>query len=293
MDSRSLAAFLAVAETQSFSLAAQTLHLSQPAISKRIAQLEGLTGARLFDRVGRRVQLTEAGQALLPFARRIRQDLEDSARVLAHPTGPLAGVLSVATSHHVGLHRLPPVLKTFTQQHPGVELDLAFMDSEDACTAVQAGTLELAIVTLPTVPLAGLETRTVWHDPLEVVVAPEHPLARRRRVQLAEVMEYPAVLPDLRTYTHRILKAALQAQGLTPHVRLATNYLETLKMLVAIGLGWSVLPASMIDETIRCLAIPGWALGRELGAVWHAQRTRTRAARAMLDLLGEAASSGD
>jgi DNA-binding transcriptional LysR family regulator len=123
---------------------------------------------------------------------------------------------------------------------------------------------------------------------LELVVAPDHPLARRRGLQLADVMAYPAVLPDPRTYTHRILKATLEAQGLVPKVRLATNYLETLKMLTAIGLGWSVLPASMLDASIQRLALPQWSLRRELGAVWHAGRTRSRAARELLRLLDEA-----
>jgi DNA-binding transcriptional LysR family regulator len=287
MDTQSLAAFLQIADTGSFSAAAEALRLSQPAISKRIATLEQRLGARLFDRIGRHVTLTASGQTLLPYARRVLQDIEDGRRALSHLTGAVRGRLSIGTSHHIGLHRLPPVLKTFTHEFPEVDLDLHFMDSEVACQAVLAGRLELGIVTLPSEPLPGLESLAVWPDPLAVVVAPEHPLARRRRLRLAELAAFPAVLPDEATYTHRIIKAELARHGVAPRVRLATNYLETLKMLVAIGLGWSVLPRSMLDASLVALAPPGFAPSRTLGAVWHRQRTLSAPAGRLLRQLGQ------
>lgn len=285
MDTQSLAAFLQIADAGSFSAAAETLHLSQPAVSKRIAALEQRTGRRLFDRIGRSVLLTEAGRTLLPYARRVLQDLEDGRRALSHLSGQVEGRLSIGTSHHIGLHRLPPVLKAYTHAFPGVDLDLHFMDSEVACQAVLAGQLELGVVTLPSEPLVGLETRVIWTDPLVVVVAPEHRLARRRRVKLAELAEDPAVLPDEATYTHRIVKAELARHGVQPRVRLATNYLETLKMLVGIGLGWSVLPRSMLDGSLRALVTPGFAPARKLGATWHRQRTLSAPAQRLLEAL--------
>lgn len=285
MDTQALSAFLRIADAGSFSAAAAALHLSQPAVSKRIAALEQRLGRRLFDRIGRQVLLTEAGRTLLPYARRVLDDLEDGRRALSQLSGRVAGRLSVGTSHHIGLHRLPPVLKRFTQAYPGVDLDLHFMDSEVACQAVLAGQLELGVVTLPAEPLPGLETRPVWDDPLAVVVAPEHALARRRRLRLAELAGHPAVLPDEATYTHRIVKAELARHGIAPRVRLATNYLETLKMLVVIGLGWSVLPRSMLDASLRAPATPGFAPRRQLGAVWHRRRTLSAPARRLLDAL--------
>ncbi len=285
MDADSLAAFLEIADAGSFSGAAGRLHVSQPAISKRIAGLEGRLGARLFDRIGRRVMLTEAGRTLLPYARRVREDLEDGRRALSHLSPRVQGRLAIGTSHHIGLHRLPKVLKSFTHAHPDVDLDIQFMDSEVACEAVLAGKLELGIVTLPATPLPGLESQRIWPDPLAVVVSPEHALARRKRVSLAELARHPAVLPDEATYTHRIIKAELAKHGVEPRVRLATNYLETLKMLVGIGLGWSVLPRSMLDASVRALTIPGFAPARSLGAVWHRKRTLSAPARRLLDHL--------
>lgn len=287
MDTQGLSAFLEVAESGSFSKAGHRLHLSQPAISKRIAALEAALGASLFDRVGRQIRLTDAGRALLPHARQVLQQIEDGRRALAQLSGEISGRLSIGTSHHIGLHRLPPVLRAFTTRHPQVDLDIQFMDSEDACVAVEQGRLELGIVTLPTIPIDKLAERHVWHDPLAVVAAPNHPLALRKRPRLVELADHAAVLPDERTYTHRIVAAALREHGVAPRVRMATNYLETLKMLVATGLGWSVLPASMIDDTICAIPIAGLKMQRELGAVSHRRRTLSRAAEALLGVLDE------
>jgi len=140
MDLANLNAFIAVAETRSFSLAAERLHLTQPAVSKRIAALEAQLDVRLFDRLGREIGLTEAGRALLPRAYQILNVLDDTRRALTNLNGDIGGRLSLATSHHIGLHRLPPLLRAFTRAHPQVSLDIRFLDSEVAyeryCTAV-------------------------------------------------------------------------------------------------------------------------------------------------------------
>jgi DNA-binding transcriptional LysR family regulator len=282
MDTQFLRAFAEVAETSSFSKAADTLHLSQPAISKRIAALEGQLGRPLFDRIGRTVRLTEAGRTLLPYAQRVLREIEDSRRALTRLSGSIAGRLSIGTSHHIGLHRLPPVLRAFVNQYADVDLDIHFMDSEEACLAVEQGRLELGIVTLPPTPLPRLEQREVWPDPMSVVVAPGHPLARQRNISVRDLAEFPALLPDERTYTHGIVRQAFHKLGLQPRVRLATNYLETLKMLVGIGLGWSALPDSMADESIKQLAVPELRLRRHLGLVWHERRSLSNAAEALM-----------
>lgn len=290
MEPQLLSAFLEVADSGAFTRAAERLHLSQPAVSKRITALETQLGRRLFDRIGRHIRLTDAGRTLLPYARKVLADIEDGRRALSRLDGAVSGRLSIGTSHHIGLHRLPPVLSRFTRDYPEVDLDLHFMDSELACQSVLAGRLELGIVTLPPQPLPQLETRVVWPDPLALVVAPDHPLLKLTPFQLRALAAHAAVLPDAATYTHRIVTAALAADGVIPRVRLATNYLETLKMLVVIGLGWSVLPQSMVDASLRALPAT-WRAERQLGLVWHAGRTRSGAAQALMALLPAAASS--
>ncbi|MBB5881468.1 DNA-binding transcriptional LysR family regulator [Xanthomonas arboricola] len=285
MDLASLSAFVAIAESGSFSAAGEALHLTQPAVSKRIALLEGKLSARLFDRLGRQVVLTEAGQALLPRAQRILAELQDTRRVLEHLGAAVGGRLSLATSHHVGLHRLPALLRRFAAEHPHAALDIQFLDSELAYAAVLRGEVELAVTTLAPDTRAPLRAQPIWHDRLQFVVAPDHPLAALRAVSLEDVVAHPAVLPDPGTFTHRIVAGLFAGHGLVPSLRMTTNYLETIKMLVSVGLAWSVLPERMIDHQIVALPLADVTLSRELGCVTHGGRTLSRAAQAFVALL--------
>ena len=291
MDIATLQAFVAVAESGSFSEASERLFLTQPAISKRIAQLESELTTRLFDRIGRGINLTESGQALLPRARHILLEVEDSRRVISNLSGQVGGRLRIGTSHHIGLHRLPPVLRRFSATFPEVELDLHFMDSEEACRAVLHGDLELGVVTLPLESPAELNTRLVWPDPLDFIVNPQHPLATdSKAMSPARLCEHAAILPAPGTYTREVIEQAFQPLGLSIPIRMATNYLETIKMMVSVGLGWSVLPRTMLSTDLQALNVSDIHLSRRLGAVWHGGRTLSNAAQAMLDCLPQASN---
>ena len=285
MEFAALKAFVAVAETGSFSVAAERLFLSQPAVSKRIAALESELDARLFDRIGRTVTLTEGGVALLPRAQKLLMELEDSIRAISSLSGEVRGTLRFATSHHIGLHRLPPTLKRFTQMYPQVRLDIRFMDSEAACVAVEHGELELGIVTLPPEPSIKLTTEVIWEDPLGIVVSRNHPLAEQADVTLDQLARHVAVLPATNTYTRQIAELAFSRLGLTLEIALSTNYLETIKMLVSVGIGWSLLPNTMLDKHISKLSVEELSLHRSLGIVYHRDRTLSNAARALISEL--------
>jgi DNA-binding transcriptional LysR family regulator len=285
MDVAALKAFVAVAEAGSFSLAAEQLFVTQPAISKRVSALENELQTRLFDRIGRHVTLTEAGDILLPRARNILLQLEDSVRTLSNRSGEVRGTLRFATSHHVGLHRLPPVLKQFVRRYPHVRLDIRFMDSEQACHAVEVGELEFAIVTLPPSPAPVLATQKVWDDPLTIVVSQDHPLATKSRPVLDDLPVHPAILPAANTYTRQIADQAFAALNLELDVALSINYLETIKMLVSVGIGWGLLPVSMLDAQLTPLAFGTLHLERSLGSVHHRDRTLSNAARTLIGML--------
>lgn len=285
MDTHDLQCLLAVAETGSFSRAAERVHRSQPAVSKRIAALEHELGARLFDRVAKRVQPTEAGTALLARARQIITELTDIQRALANLGSGIGGPLTVATSHHVGLHRLPQPLRRYHDRFPAVKLDLRFMDSEAACNAVSSGEIELGIVTLPTIARAPLHAQPVWDDPLEFVVGRNHPLAGRRQVTRRELLAEPAILPGSGTYTRRIVLRALGVSEQALSVGMSTNYLEVLRMLTATGLGWSCLPRTLIDDALKVIQIEKVRVRRTLGIVTHEGRTLSNAARALISVV--------
>lgn len=287
MDIQSLQAFVAVAELSSFSLAAIEMHLTQPAISKRIASLETQLNQKLFDRIGRNIKLTQAGNALLPRARHLLADLKDTRRMLANLSGEIQGALTLATSHHIGLHRLPPLLKSFTQAYPQVKLDMRFQDSEQAYAGVLNGDLELAIVTLAPLPNPALVVVPVWLDQLRFVVAKDHSLSRQNNLKLADLTQHDAVLPGQQTFTRGIVAKVFKEQGLELNVTLSTNYMETIKMMVSIGLGWSLLPETLIDESLVVLKLDHQPITRPLGFLYHRERTLSNAAHQMIQLLSE------
>lgn len=291
MDHAQLKAFVAVADSQSFSRAADSLHLTQPAVSKRIANLEAELGQRLFDRVGHAVHLTPAGQTLWPRAKQLLLDMEDAGTALNNLTGRIAGPLRIATSHHIGLRRLPALLSDYTRRYPEVRLEFDFVDSEQAYHEVEQGLRELAIVTLPDAPQATVAAVPVWRERLIPCVQRQHPLARQQRVEIAELGRHRAVLLGGHTFTQQKVDQMFAAHQVTLSDRTSSTYLEAIAMLVTAGQGWALLPDIMVrDELVALNVQPAIAIERTLGVVHHRERTLSNAGRALVQLLSEAAS---
>ena len=285
MDTQNLRAFLLVAESGSFSQAAKRLHLTQPAVSKRIAQLEAQLNVSLFDRIGRRISTTEAGAALLPHARAVHLELQAAQQSVRDLAGEVRGRLRLATSHHIGLHRLPPLLSFFSKAFPAVQLDIDFMDSEQAYELTLQGEVELAVVTLAPSSIANIVTRPIWLDPLDFMVQQGTQLTRKKALGLKELSQHPAILPGLNTYTGQIVKSLFDQRSLPIQIAITTNYLETIRMMASVGLGWTVLPRSMRDPSLATLPIRGARIERTLGAIHHEGRSLSRAAQAFIEAL--------
>ncbi len=281
----SLQAFIAVSNSGSFSKAATNLHLTQPAISKRIATLESLINVRLFDRMGKQTQLTEAGHTLLPKAKLILSEIEESRRLINNLSDDISGKLTLGTSHHIGLHRLPAVLRQFHRQFPSVSLDIKFTDSEVACEDVIHGELELAVITLPEVLHPRLSVSYIWDDPMHMVCAKSHPLASAKHCSLQELSQHDALLPATTTVTRGIIEKVFAQRKITPKIGMETNYLETLGKMVSIGLGWSALPETLINDDMQILCVDIPSLKRQLGLVQHKDRTPSNAGRQFKQLL--------
>ncbi|MBU2885076.1 LysR family transcriptional regulator [Gilvimarinus agarilyticus] len=284
MDTQHITTFMAVAELGSFSLAAERLHLTQPAVSKRIALLEQSLRAKLFDRIGKQLSLTHAGNTLLPRAEHILELVSEAEHAIDRLNNRIAGKLSIATSHHIGLHHLPPVLQRFSSQYPDVNLDLHFLDSEKALEAVEQGLFDLGVITLPDTAPAGIEQIPVWHDELHFVASPSHPLAGRH-INLSDLAQHKAILPDSNTYTTALVGSMFADQSLTLNVDMVTNHLDTIKMMVAIGLGWGVLPTSMLDASLCSLTLGSPALSRRLGVIYHRNRHQSNPAQKFIESL--------
>jgi DNA-binding transcriptional LysR family regulator len=300
MDTQHLTAFIAVAEHHSFTLAAQQLAIGQSAVSKRIAALEQHLGQILFDRLGRQVVLTEAGHALLPKAKAALHTINEALDTISAHSTHVRGPLRIATSHHIGIHRLPTVLKHFIKRFPEVHLSLSFLDSEQAVEAITQGVFDLAFVALAENiledPIHPIQHQKVWQDELHFVCGKEHPLAQRNDrvghnhppVTLEAVSQYPAIMPGRQTQTTQLTQRIFQQAGQSLDITMTTNHLDAIHMLISLGLGWSVLPKSLVSETTNIIPLVEAPLKRHLGCIYPRNRTLTTAARAMLELLRQA-----
>ena len=288
MDAQSLRTFAALAKERSFSRTADNLFLTQPAISKRIAALESELGRRLFDRIGREVRLTEAGQRLLPRAREILLSINEARTEIENIDDKVTGHLRVGVSHHIGLHRLPPILTEFSTRYADVLLDLQFLGSEEASMKIQHGELDFAIATLPeqnTQMIAKeIHSTSIWLDPLGFVCSNKHSLARQTNPDtFNELKRYPALLPAATTITYRLVEQTLRPYFPLTKLATPTDNLESLKMMVCAQLGWSALPLSMLDDDLYLLDLPKPV--RHLGILRHKSRTLPNAAKAMIALI--------
>ncbi len=273
-----------VADTRSFSRAAENLFITQPAISKRITTLESSLDCQLFDRFGKNIQLTQAGEALIPGYQRILAELDESKRIISALRTDVSGHLRFGTSHHIGLHRLPPVLRQYTNQFPKVELDIQFMDSEQAAALILSGNIELALITLPDKIETPLSTIPIWSDPMQCVVAKDHTLATNKTVSRKKLAEYGVLIQSHSTHTRNIIDTALML-GADTKIIMESNYLETIKAMIQNGLGWGVLPESMIDASLQPIKIKDVKMQRHLGVLLHASRTLSSPAAALLNEL--------
>lgn len=280
-------AFIKVMETGSISLAADQLFITQPAVTKRIHCLEEYFGVTLFESAGRGIQPTYTAHELLPKVKTWLNELGEMHHTLSHQQSKVQGRLKIGTSHHIGLHHLPSHLKHYVQQYPDVTLDVHFVDSEQAHEQVLAGDLELAFLTLPPQLDERLRYQPIWNDPLVFVTSPFHPLAHKPQLTLEDLMSYPSLLPAAKTYTSQITLAAFEKQGLKPKVSMSNNPLESIRMLVSIGLGWSVLPLTLVNQDLHKLALD-IDMQRQLGLVWHPARTQSRAMQALIHMMSSA-----
>jgi DNA-binding transcriptional LysR family regulator len=292
MDTQNLKAFIAVAESASFSGAADRLHLSQPAVSKRVLLLEQQLDAQLFDRIGRQVSLTEAGRTLLPLAHNIMLAMRDARQQIKDLRNTVCGALSLVTSHHIGLHRLPAILREFASRYPAVELDIQFRDSEQAYQCVLAGEFDLGIVTRSSLIDPRISYQSIWLDRLVFVAAADHPLGQLKTVTLEAVCRHPALLPDRKFLTTRVVEELFHARGLELQTIMSTNYLETIRALISVGYGWGVLPEIMVEGgSLVRLPVKDVQLQRNLDCIYHRDRSLSNPATSFLELLQKASAN--
>jgi DNA-binding transcriptional LysR family regulator len=250
MDLRQLTCFERVADLGSMSRAAEALHLVQPAISQQIAVLEREVGLRLFHRGPRGVRLTEAGEALLPYARRILGEVERAGQVLGGLRELRGGRVAIGLTPSAVVSLLPELLERYRRQHPLVQIQVLEDMTDRLVEYLHDGRLDLALVSLP-IEDDGLTVRSLFDERLAVVVGPDHRLAGTSVVDLAELADEPWILPYRRHGVRALVEAACAEAGFQLRVAVELSGLGPIKQLVQRGLGLSVLPPAVVANEVR------------------------------------------
>ncbi|WP_199551319.1 LysR family transcriptional regulator [Streptomyces sp. N35] len=247
MELRQLEYFVAVAEEQNFTRAAERVHISQSGVSAQIRQLEREVGAELFDRSGRTVTLTVAGKAALAYARAALAAAEAVSESVGEVAGLIRGRLTVGMVIGCTLTPLFDALAAFHTAHPGVEIALLEDSSDRLVEGVRTGTVDLALIGAAEATPEDLDTLTLISERLVVAVPAGHPLAKRRRVMLRDLMAHPIVCMPPGTGLRAVFEQACAAQGLQPSIGLQASAADAIAELAARGLGVAVLSDSMAD----------------------------------------------
>ena len=265
MDIRQLRAFTAIAETGTFTAAAERVHVTQAAISMQIRQLETETGVRLFVRAPRRVLLTEAGEKLLERARVILREHDSALSELAALTGADKGRLRIGSaSAMVSGDPLPQILKKLKAVHPGVEASVISGTSEDLVQRLMNGEIDAAFVSLP-VEARGVQTELLNEDQLVAIASPRHKLAKQKVVSAYALSSEKLILGERGGNTRRLIDQFFAQAGVTPNVSMELSRLAAIKRMVEEDMGLGIVPLQSVEEEVaRGTLVRWWIEGAQI-----------------------------
>jgi DNA-binding transcriptional LysR family regulator len=291
MNLNHLAIFHAVAQTGSMTLGAERLDISQPAVSKQVQDLESALGVDLFDRVGRRVQLTQAGEVLTDYARRLFALAREAEEAMADVRAVGRGRLVIGASTTIGTYLLPAVLAEFWRRHPNIELLLEIENTELVQRRLAGHELDIGL-TEGFLDNEELDAEVFHRDELVVVAAPDHPLARKPKISLAALAGEPFLLREPGSGTRAVQEQALARLKLPVRVVMALGSTEAIKRLVAAGIGLAIISrlavrTECMAETLVVLPVAGLRIHRPLHLVRRKGRRDGPALQAFCGVLRE------
>ncbi|MDH5676452.1 MAG: LysR family transcriptional regulator [Myxococcales bacterium] len=253
-----LRVFAAVAAEGSATRAARRLRISQPAVSKHLAELEDQLGLSLFDRLPRGMRLTLAGQALNRHAERIIATEAAAEAELAELRGLSSGRLSIGASTTIGSYMLPSLFGAFHRAHPGVALELEIANTRAIQAALLDGSLDLGL-TEGFVASELLDVEEVAHDEMVAIAAPSHSAARLPQLSLRELCALPMIVRERGSGTRDVIEAALAHRGIELSPQMALGSTESVKHAVASGLGVAIVSRLTVElelDTRRLVELP-------------------------------------
>ncbi len=288
MEIRHLRTFLTVASLLSFNKAADRLHYAQSSISAQMQALEEELGVRLFDRLGRRIQLTEAGERLTPYAAKII-DLADETRAEIGGSKTPQGSLTIRIPESLGVHRLPPVINEFSSRFPRVRLDLTNCAHESLQKDLRKGVIDLAFLLTDAFQAADLETEVLGFEFIVPVAGPSHPLGKTAIVRTHDLKGHLLLLSKVDCSYRRLLERMLEEEGVSLDATLVFHSVEALKRCVMAGTGITILPEVAVAEDIeqgKLMRLP-WEEGEIEVAVlmiWSRERWLSPTLTAFMEL---------
>ena len=272
MDLRQLEIVKTIAETGSFTAAGQKLRVSQSAVSRQILLLEDELREPVFLRIGRRIRITPAGDALLRMSQRIFDDIKETRAAISDKQQVMSGTIRLVGGMTVCLYVFPELLKEYRRLHPGMEIKVTTGATPRLIKKLRQGTADLALLTLPNEE-PDMVTVPVLTEELLLVTDPTHPLAKRRRVVAQDLVRQPFVLFELGSNSRRVIDAFFVKEQIQPRIVCQTENVEILKALVRSGQGITIIPYQAVDREVRsgqlcCMRIVGQPMIRQTGWVY-------------------------
>lgn len=289
MEIRQLKYFLAVVQRGSVGAAAEANYVTQPAVTLQIQKLEEELGQKLFERRGRRVAPTQAGQLLARHAELVIRRLDQLADAMAGLKGSESGYLRMGNIDAASVYVLPGLYRSFHRKYPGVKIEIIVGDTSRLLAALRRGEVDLATTTLP-IDAGEFDSLPIYRDEMVLVAHPKHVLARRKRVTLHDVVEAGLITYPPRAVTRRLIDRVFIENDLSLNATMEIGSPEAIKRLTQAGLGASILPRPVVAPEVRRGALRVIQLGpvrfqRTIGMVYRHEESLSPPARVFLDMV--------
>ncbi len=286
MELRHLRYFLAVADTMHFRHAAEHLHVSQPTLSHQIQQLEKELGTPLFDRIGKRVHLTVAGEIYRSHVQRIFLELDEAQVAVNDLDGMKRGKLYVGAVQTLNTYLIPPIINRFTTSHPGVFLSVEELTAHQIEEDIQRGRLKLGISFVPP-STREIDSESLFEEELVLIVSSRHRLARRLFLEMKELDAEPLILLPTAYYPRQMIDEKTKEMGIFLQVAVEMNSIEGILAAIRNGDGATVLPALALTaqkkSALRAIPLREPTPRRSVGLLWRRDGYCCKATRAFME----------
>lgn len=286
MELRQLKYFIKAAELQNFTEAANLSFITQSTLSQQIKQLEDELGILLFDRLGKRVRLTEAGQLFLPYAQKTAKDAQDGRDILKDLMNLETGTLTIGVTYGL-MHVLTKAIEDFSQQRPNIRLLINFGTTSELLASLEQGKVDMVLSFLPVQQNAAYHSQKLFSSSLSLIAHKNHACAKNKQVKLKDLETLPMLLPSAGYSIRNYFDKITARHGVNMNVQMEVNDINMLLQLVDTGKWCTVLMASSIYQhpQLKAIKITGDGMGREATITWAGSTYKKKAALLMADCL--------